>query len=309
MNYIILLFYKYTTIKDPRKTKEWQERIARQLNLLGRVLIAHEGINGTLSGSPQEINRYKEIMRKNSLFADIDFKERSETEACFEKLQIVVKKQIVNFPINQPAHQALAHTGHYLTPEQADKKMREKGKDLLILDTRNICESRIGAFENAIHAPVDHFRDLPAYIDQNLDLFKDKEVIMYCTGGVRCELATAYLNQKGVARNVYQIQGGIHRYAEQFPNGLFRGKNYVFDERIAVKVTDDILGTCAHCATACDDYTNCLNARCNKHFIGCQDCIAKLGNSCSLQCQELLEKGAVAKRPMRPKLAPISLPA
>ena len=125
---------------------------------------------------------------------------------------------------------------------------------------------------------------------------------MYCTGGIRCERASAYLNLKGVAKQVYQIEGGIQRYIEQYPDGYFRGKNYVFDGRVTVKVNADILSTCELCSTTCDEYRNCLNASCNKHFICCQSCSIKYGNACSIQCQELLATGAVKPRPMRHRI-------
>ena len=119
---------------------------------------------------------------------------------------------------------------------------------------------------------------------------------MYCTGGIRCERATAYLNTKGVAKQIFQLKGGIHRYAEQYPNGFFRGKNYVFDNRITTAVNNDILGACSICTITCDDYINCLNALCNKHFICCLACKEKLNSTCSSQCQLLSEK----KAPQRP---------
>ena len=167
----------------------------------------------------------------------------------------------------------------------------------MILDARNNYEWVIGKFENAITPPIENFRDLPEYLEQNLDQFKDKQVLMYCTGGIRCERASAYLNEKNVAKKVYQLQGGIHRYVEQYPDGFFRGKNYVFDGRISVKINDDILASCTICNVACDDYHNCLNALCNEHFIACIACVEKLANTCSEKCQILLAENKVQERP------------
>ncbi len=120
---------------------------------------------------------------------------------------------------------------------------------------------------------------------------------MYCTGGIRCERASAYLNEKNIAKNVYQMSGGIHRYAEQYPDGYFRGKNYVFDGRIAVKINNDILSTCTHCAQLCDDYHNCLNAQCNKHFISCSPCVENLKKTCSDSCALLITENKTTTRP------------
>src|SRR5436189_74799 len=153
----IILFYKYIAIEYPKQIMKWQREICQNLGLMGRILISHEGINGTLGGSVENL-------------------------------------------------------------------------------------------------------------DENIDTFKDKQVLMYCTGGIRCERASAYLNEKNIAKKVYQMDGGIHRYVEQYPDGFFRGKNYVFDGRVSVRINDDVLGSCAICKTACDDYYNCLNAFCNKHF-------------------------------------------
>ena len=151
---------------------------------------------------------------------------------------------------------------------------------------------------------INHFRELPEYIDTHLDQFKDKQVLMYCTGGIRCERASAYLKSKNIAKQVYQIEGGIHRYVEQYPDGFFRGKNYVFDNRITLKVTDDILGTCLICTTLCDNYTNCLNAKCNKHFICCDPCLNKLNNTCNTVCHDFVGHNKVNKRPTLKKVPP-----
>src|SRR5438045_9113606 len=116
---------------------------------------------------------------------------------------------------------------------------------------------------------------------------------MYCTGGIRCERASAYLNEKNIAKKVYQMEGGIHRYVEQYPDGFFRGKNYVFDGRIAVKVNDDVVSHCLLCSEPCDQYTNCLNASCNEHFICCVQCLDSYGNTCGATCEELLSQHKV----------------
>jgi predicted sulfurtransferase len=161
-----------------------------------------------------------------------------------------------------------------------------------------INQRTIGTFQGALTPPLKHFRELPDYIDQNVEQFKDKEVLMFCTAGVRCERASAYLKSKGVAQQVYQLEGGIHRYVEEYPDGFFRGKNYVFDGRLALQVTEDVIGSCALCAIACDDYNNCLNAECNKHFICCDTCIVAYNYTCSTQCFNLVAEQKVHLRPI-----------
>ncbi|MCX5925257.1 MAG: rhodanese-related sulfurtransferase [Candidatus Dependentiae bacterium] len=301
---IVLLFYKYVTIPEPKRFAKWQTKICQDLNLRGRVLIAQEGINGTLGGTTESIERYKAIMREHESFADMDFKENAGSAEDFPRLRIATRNTIVNLGVD-PRELTARDGGTHLTPQEVHTLLLNKPDDLIILDTRNMVESAVGKFTDAVIPPIKYFRDFPEYIDKNIDLFKDKQVLMYCTGGIRCERASAYLNVKGVSKKVFQIQGGIHRYAEQYPNGFFRGKNYVFDNRIATKVNDDILGTCGICNISYDDYTNCLNALCNKHFICCVSCKEQLAGTCSVHCQTMVfEK----KAPTRPEFGALNTP-
>src|SRR5438477_7025627 len=264
----IILYYKYIDIAYPKQVMKWQQEICKQLELKGRILISHEGINGTLGGSIENLDRYKDLMNEHELFGAIDFKESPGGSECFPRLAVKVRSEAVSLGI--PYDELTPrNAGQHLTPEQTHDLIANKPEDLVILDARNNYEWAIGKFENAITPDIENFRDLPQYFEQNLDQFKDKQVLMYCTGGIRCERASAYLNEKNIAKKVYQMEGGIHRYVEQYPDGFFRGKNYVFDARIAVRVNDDIIGSCAICNQPCDDYYNCLNALCNDHFICC----------------------------------------
>ncbi len=231
-------------------------------------------------------------MNTHPLFGDIDFKDSFGGAEYFPRLRIVVKEEIVKMGIS-PEKLTAKEGGKHLTPKETHELLQNKPKDLIILDTRNKYEAEIGKFEDAVIPDIKYFRQFPEYIDQNLEQFKDKEVLMYCTGGVRCERATAYLKSKGVAKEIYQIEGGIHRYAEQYPDGFFKGKNYVFDARVAMSVNNDVLGRCLVCNIQCDDYMNCLNAECNNHFIGCADCMLKLNETCSEKCQELVMQNKV----------------
>ena len=292
----IVLFYKYISIEYPKRLLKWQKKICSDLGLKGRILIAHEGINATLGGSSKAIDQYIHIMQQHNLFSDIDFKISDGEADYFPRLEIKVKDEVVRLGID-PEKLTSKNGGIHLKPEQVHKLIAEHPQDLLILDARNDYESRIGAFEGAIKPQIDHFREFPAFIDDNIDSFKNKRVLMYCTGGIRCERATAYLQQKGVAKEVMQIEGGIVRYAEKYPNGFFKGKNYVFDQRIAIRVTNDILTHCDVCKVPCDDYTNCLNAECNEHYISCKACLVKYNNTCSADCFELVETGKVKMRP------------
>lgn len=293
----ILIYYKYVPINDPQEVVNWQKAVCLALGLKGRILIAKEGINGTVGGSDNAAEIYKKIMLSHPLFDDVDIKESEGAADHFPRLRVVVRNEIVTLGVD-PEKITAKDGGKHLTPDEVHTLLSNRPEDLVILDARNDFESAIGAFKDSITPPIKHFRDLPKYIDEHLDQFKDKKVLMHCTAGVRCERATAYLKSKGVAKEIYQIEGGIHRYIEKYPDGFFRGKNYVFDGRLSVKANDDILGKCALCSIPCDDYNNCLNADCNKHFICCDDCIQKYNYTCGTNCFELVANNKARLRPL-----------
>ena len=292
----ILLYYKYVQIDEPEAIVKWQRRLCQNLGLTGRIIIAKEGINGTVGGTDEATDAYQAAMNQHPLFSHIDFKTAVGDQTYFPRMRIVIKNEIVNLGID-PEKVTVKDGGIHLTPEETHNLLNNKPEDLVILDTRNNYESRIGTFRGSITPDIENFRDLPNYIDQNLEQFKDKKVLMHCTGGVRCERATAYLAQKGIAKEIYQIEGGIHRYIEKYPDGHFRGSNYVFDGRVAHKVNDDILSMCDICnCTPSDYYTNCINTLCNKQFLVCLDCKAAFKEACTQTCYDLVAAGKVARR-------------
>lgn len=299
----IILFYKYVEIKNPQDLALWQKELCLSLGLKGRVILATEGINGTVGGQEESIEAYIKSMEAHPLFGSIDFKEAAGDELYFPRLRIMVKKEIVNLGID-PKELTIEKSGQYLTPEEAHELMSNPPADLVILDTRNKYETEIGTFTDALAPNTRYFREFPSYIDANLDLFKNKQVLMTCTGGVRCERASAYLNIKGVAKKVMHLKGGIHRYIEKYPDGHFKGSNYVFDARISHTVTKDILGTCNICSAKSDYYENCKNAFCNKHFIVCFSCKESLGQACSTKCFELIQANQVIVRKKEARVHP-----
>ncbi len=302
----ILLFYKYIVIDYPKRVLKWQQKICADLKLRGRIFLANEGINGTVGGDEAAIDCYIEIMRKHPLFSDIDFKVSPGDADYFPRMEIKVKNEIVYLGID-PLLLTAKEGGRHVTPQQAHELMLNKPADLVVLDARNTFESRIGAFTDSVRPNIDNFRDLPKFIDENIDLFKNKRILMACTGGVRCEKGSAYLKSKGVAKEVMQVKGGIVRYTEQYPDGFFRGKNYVFDRRIAVRITNDVLSNCDLCPAPSDDYTNCFNAECNRQFIACEECVLSYENTCSKECQYLIATGKVKKRPLFAKVSEQSI--
>jgi predicted sulfurtransferase len=292
----IILFYKYVTIQYPKQILKWQKKICQELNLKGRIILAEEGINGTLGGTTQNLERYKQLMNEHELFGSIDYKESHNVGDHFPRLRIVVKDEIVYLGLDTKVVTA-KDAGTYLEPAQAHELIAQKPDNLVIIDCRNRTESAIGRIENAIMPDTHYFREFPEYVDKNLENLKDKQVLMYCTGGVRCERASAYIKSKGVAQEVFHIKGGVHKYVEEFPNGFFKGKNYVFDGRTAVKISDDILANCFVCQKPCDDYNNCMRAQCNRHFIGCIECMKQLDTTCSSECQQIITLDPTKKRP------------
>ena len=299
----IILFYKYVTIIYPKQILKWQKKICQELNLNGRIILAEEGINGTLGGTPENIEQYKQLMNSHELFADIDYKESHNVGNHFPRLRIVIKNEIVYLGLDPKTVRA-EDAGTYLEPAQAHELIAKKPNNLVIIDCRNRTESAIGRIENAIVPDTNYFREFPEYVDKHLEDLKDKQVLMYCTGGVRCERASAYIKSKGVAQEVFHIKGGVHKYVEQFPQGFFKGKNYVFDGRTAVKVTNDILAHCFVCQKPCDEYINCMFARCNRHFIGCVECMQRLDNTCSTECLQTITQDPSKKRPTFNKKLP-----
>lgn len=297
----VILFYKYIPIPDPESLKIWQQGLCEKLNLKGRIILAREGINGTLGGTVYELDLYKAAMNEHPLFGSMDFKDSIGSAYDFPDIQIKIKREICHLGLD-PQLITAADGGEHLSPSEAHELMKNAPEDLIILDGRNSYESRIGAFKGAIKPEINHFREFPDYIDEHAELFKDKQVLMYCTGGIRCERASAYLKSKKIAKKVYQITGGIHRYAEEIPHGYFKGKNYVFDARGALPITSDVISSCDFCTQPYDVYTNCLNAYCNKQIISCPECTIVYEQTCSSACQNALKNGTAKKRPPLRKL-------
>jgi predicted sulfurtransferase len=297
----ILLFYKYIDISDPAALVNEQRAFCESLGLKGRILIAKEGINGTIGGTQEATTAYSNALKSHTLFHDIDIKESDGSADYFPRLQVTHKKTIVNFGVD-PDKISAKDAGIALSPEEAHSLLQTKPNDLVIFDARNNYESKVGSFTGALHPDIDHFRELPQYFDEHLDLFKNKKVLMFCTGGIRCERATAYLKLKNVAAQVYHIRGGIHRYIEQYPEGFFRGKNYVFDGRVSQQITADVLAQCEECKQPYDEYSNCINAECNKQIIVCPECVTVHHNTCSPYCMKLVDEAKVNIRTLPHKI-------
>lgn len=299
--YEVLLFYKYCTIIDPDMVVLWQTELAKRLNLVGRILIAEEGINGTLSGKPEMTKKYIKKMKQYHLFCDINYKKSTSTFIPFDSLKVKHKEEIVilredlnEISFTESQTKINAHMLHNIL-EGKDKNF--VSEDIVLFDTRNSYESRIGRFRGSLCPNINTSRDFKSYFIQNKDIFKNKKIIMYCTGGVRCERISVLCKKYTHSKEIFHLENGIHDYCEKYPEGHFRGRNYVFDDRISIKINNDILTQCDLCNISCDLYNNCLNALCNKQYISCDNCLKKNSSCCSGNCLAKVLEGIVPTRP------------
>jgi len=280
----IVLYYKYFDNKDPGKLKEDQLNSCKNLNLKGRILISKEGINGTLAGSESKIDEYIKLTEKS--IGIVEWKISFEETQVFQKLRIVVRDEIVTLGLKKDQEDvSLNNKAEYIEPNEL-ASLFDKDEDFFILDARNEYETRIGKFKKTIDLKINNFRDFPEAVKKIKD-FKDKKIITICTGGVRCEKASAYLKKEGF-KNVKQLHGGIVTYGEVTGGKDFQGTCYVFDQRIHVpvnKINPEVISECEHCNKKVARFINCCNAKCNKQFICCEECDIKYEKGCSLKCQ------------------------
>ncbi len=262
-SYPVILYYKYVSIADPPGFAAVQRELCGALGLKGRLLIAEEGINGTLAGPAEKIARYIEDLKADARFSDIEIKINEGDENTFPKLVIKVRPEIVALHAGIPL---TADQNNHLSPAEWKQRM-ENDPDAVIVDVRNNYESDAGKFENAVTCDIDHFRDLPAYVERLADL-KDKTVLMYCTGGIRCEKASALFRSQGF-KNVFQLHGGILTYQKEFGNEHWLGECFVFDQRMTVKVENDLvpIGKCVHTGRTTSRFVNCLHDPCHRLFL------------------------------------------
>jgi len=286
--YQILLYYKYTHISAPEEFKDSQLKLCQKLNLKGRIIVAHEGINGTIEGKLADTEKYIKELTKDSRFADIHFKKSSGIGNSFPKLSIKVRSEIVSAHLGNDINPSEV-TGKYLTPEQLHNWINS-GKNFYLVDMRNDYEQAVGYFANGLLAPFTNFRDLPKILPILEDL-KDQVIVTVCTGGVRCEKASGFLLENGF-KQVYQLYGGIVSYMEKYPNEDFLGKLYVFDGRVTIGFnTEDpkhmVVGQCTFCQSPVDTYYDCQNLYCQgkRHFISCKSCLEKNSGLCKQDSQ------------------------
>lgn len=286
---VTLSFYRYTKIEHVREFRDQLFREWSELGVFGRIYLAREGINAQISVPEPHFEAFKANLEGHEPFKAMPFKIGVEQGESFYKLTIKVKNQIVADGLPEDSYD-LSQVGTHLTAEEFNKALEDG--DAIAVDMRNFYESKIGHFEGAICPDSNTFKEeLPMAVEALKDK-KDKKLLLYCTGGIRCEKASAYFKHNGF-KDVNQLLGGIIAYAHEVEQkGLpskFKGSNFVFDERISERITPDVLSECDQCDAKSDHYVNCANAACNLLFLQCEACGTRMDGACTPACQEIVK--------------------
>lgn len=287
---VTISFYQYHLIENPQSFRDDLYSNLSELGILGRVYVAREGINAQINCPEPNFEAFKNYLYSFEFLNHIRLNVAvQEKENSFLKLIIKVRDKIVADGISDPSF-SIDNKGKYLNAE-AFNELVDTNPNTIIIDMRNHYEYEVGHFKNAIEIPSDAFRDqLPMAADM-MQEHKDKTIVMYCTGGIRCEKASAYMKYKGF-KDVYHIEGGIIHYTnetkKQNLENKFIGKNFVFDERLGERISDDIISKCHQCGSPCDDHINCKNDACHLLFIQCKSCAEKYEKCCSDECQKFI---------------------
>lgn len=293
-------FYHYFPIVNPQEFRDSLYKSLVALKVFGRIYVAHEGINAQISVPTPAFEAFKQALYAfeplNNLRLNIAVDDDGKS---FWVLKIKVREKIVADGIADPAFN-MENKGKYVNAHQANDLINDP--ETVFVDMRNHYEYEVGHFENAIEIPSDTFRDqLPMAVDM-LQGKEDKNIVMYCTGGIRCEKASAWMLHKGF-KNVFHLEGGIINYAKQIKEGnlpsKFIGKNFVFDDRLGERITEDVIAHCHQCGKPCDAHTNCKNDGCHLLFIQCEECAAKYDGCCSTACKDTVHMPLERQKELR----------
>ena len=280
----VILYYGFAPVADPEALRLWQRTLCESLNLRGRLLISEHGINGTLGGNMSDLKKYVRATKQYPGFKKIDFKWSEGTGNDFPRLSIKVRKELVAFGAPNELkvdEKGVVGGGKHLRPEEVNALVEERGDDVVFFDGRNAFEARIGKFKNAVVPDVVTSHDFVSEIESGkYDHLKDKPIVTYCTGGIRCEILSSVMINRGF-KEVYQIKGGIVRYGEKFGDkGLWEGSLYIFDKRMNQEFGDNpkTIGTCEKCTAPTSQFYNCLNKKCRELMLLCDGCAAVESN-------------------------------
>jgi len=273
----ILLYYKFQPVADPEAVRLWQRALCEKLDLKGRILISQHGINGTVGGDIEDLKAY--VKETKQYFTKTTFKWSEGGRDHFPKLQVKVRPEIVAFGAGDELKvdaTGVVGGGKHLKPTEVNELVNRYGDDVVFFDGRNAYEAAVGRFKGAVVPNTTTSKDFIAELESGrYDHLKDKKVVTYCTGGIRCEILTPLMKNRGF-KEVYQMDGGIVKYGEQFgDDGLWEGSLYVFDDRMSMKFSDHgvDIGTCIHCGAKTSNYENCARKTCNKLVLICKDCL------------------------------------
>ncbi|HBV15045.1 rhodanese-related sulfurtransferase [Chryseobacterium carnipullorum] len=286
---LTLSFYAYAKIEDPKKFRDELFIAWNALDALGRIYVAHEGINAQMSVPADQLEAFRDTLEGYEFMRGIRLNVAVEQDNhSFLKLTIKVRHKIVADGLNDDTFD-VTNKGVHLKAQEFNDLLEDP--NTIVVDFRNHYESEVGHFEGAITPDVENFREsLPIINEQLQDFKEDKNLLMYCTGGIRCEKASAYFKHQGF-KNVFQLEGGIIEYTRQIKEegikSKFIGKNFVFDHRLGERITDDIISKCHQCGKPCDNHTNCSNDACHLLFIQCDECKAVMENCCSTECLDI----------------------
>lgn len=298
-----LSFYKYHQLADPKAFRDELYLKLSECGVLGRIYVANEGINGQISVPTAQFEAFKAALYSYDWMNGIRLNIAVEKDGkSFFKLAIKVREKIVADGLDDASFDVTKRGKHLRAPEV---NALLDDPTTIVVDMRNHYESEVGYFENAIRPDVETFREALPLVEEMLKEEKDKNIVMYCTGGIRCEKASAYYLHKGF-ENVFMIDGGIIEYAHQceqqgLPN-KFIGKNFVFDERLGERISEDIVANCHQCGKPCDTHKNCANDVCHVLFIQCEECAAKYHSCCSQQCADFVQLPAEEQEALKGKL-------
>lgn len=286
-DYRVLLYYKYAKIDNPERFRVEHLELCRRLNLKGRILVSEEGLNGTVSGTTEETERYMEAVHSDERFADMMFKIDEADGHAFKKMHVRYRPEIVSLKLGEDDLDPNELSGQYLKPVEFREALEDE--NTIVLDARNDYEYDLGHFRGAIRPDIRNFRELPDWIKENKEKFMDKKVVTYCTGGVRCEKLTGWLLKEGF-EDVAQLHGGIHNYGTdpETQGELWDGKMYVFDERISVDINrkeKTVVGKDWYDGTPCERYVNCGNPSCNRQFITSEENEHTYLRGCTHECR------------------------
>lgn len=296
-----LSFYQYHHIEDPQAFRDQLFLTWSELGVYGRVYVADEGINGQISLPSAKFEAFKSALYEIPFLKDIRLNVAVDDDGkSFYKLAIKVRKKIVADGLDDATFD-VTKRGNHLDAVTVNELMDQE--DTIVVDMRNHYESEVGHFEGAICPDVETFREALPLVEDMLEEDKDKDIIMYCTGGIRCEKASAYYLHKGF-KNVHMIDGGIIEYTRQcreqgLPN-KFKGKNFVFDERLGERISDEIISQCHQCGAPCDTHVNCANDACHILFIQCDACAEKYDSCCSEKCSDFTKLPEEQRARLRP---------